>query len=222
MTESENKAENKPLPPKHDWYQTESDVYITLMLKNVPQDNVTVNFTETTVSATVKQASGIDYSMEIDLAHPINPDKCSCRALPSKIEIKMRKVEGFRWAALEGEGKPHDVKPAVKTDSGDGNATGAKSNVSSYPTSSTKGPKNWDKMAKDVEKEETDEKLEGDAAVNKLFRQIYSGASEDAQRAMIKSFYESGGTVLSTNWDEVGKEKVDIKPPDGMEFKKWQ
>lgn len=32
---------------------------------------------------------------------------------------------------------------------------------------------------------------------------------------------ESGGTVLSTNWKEVAKDKVDCKPPDGMEFKKW-
>jgi hypothetical protein len=37
------------------------------------------------VSATVKQASGTDYSLEIDLAHPINPDKCSFKALPSKV-----------------------------------------------------------------------------------------------------------------------------------------
>lgn len=33
---------------------------------------------------------------------------------------------------------------------------------------------------------------------------------------------ESGGTVLSTNWAEVGKEKVEVKPPDGMEFKKYE
>ena len=32
---------------------------------------------------------------------------------------------------------------------------------------------------------------------------------------------ESGGTVLSTNWDEISKEKVAVKPPDGMEWKKW-
>lgn len=32
---------------------------------------------------------------------------------------------------------------------------------------------------------------------------------------------ESGGSVLSTNWGEVGKDKVDVKPPDGMEWKKW-
>ena len=35
------------------------------------------------------------------------------------------------------------------------------------------------------------------------------------------SVQESGGTVLSTNWSEVGKSKIDVKPPDGMEFKKW-
>ena len=32
---------------------------------------------------------------------------------------------------------------------------------------------------------------------------------------------ESGGTVLSTNWKEVGEKQVDVKPPDGMEYKKW-
>lgn len=36
---------------------------------------------------------------------------------------------------------------------------------------------------------------------------------------MIKSFTESGGTVLSTNWDEVGAKKVDVRPPDGCEYK---
>ena len=33
---------------------------------------------------------------------------------------------------------------------------------------------------------------------------------------------ESGGTVLSTNWEEVGTKKVEMKPPDGMEFKKYE
>ena len=32
---------------------------------------------------------------------------------------------------------------------------------------------------------------------------------------------ESGGTTLSTNWSEVGSKKLDIKPPDGMEWKKY-
>uniref|UniRef100_A0A6V7JR83 SGS domain-containing protein n=1 Tax=Bracon brevicornis TaxID=1563983 RepID=A0A6V7JR83_9HYME len=32
---------------------------------------------------------------------------------------------------------------------------------------------------------------------------------------------ESGGTVLSTNWQEVSKSTVEKKPPDGMEWKDW-
>lgn len=32
---------------------------------------------------------------------------------------------------------------------------------------------------------------------------------------------ESGGTVLSTNWTDVGKRKVDMSPPDDVEFKKY-
>lgn len=93
--------------------------------------------------------------------------------------------------------------------------------VLNYPTSSTKGPKNWDKIAKDVEEEEKKEQLEGDAAVNKLFQQIYADSSDEVKRAMMKSYMESKGTVLSTNWKEVAKDKVECKPPDGMEFKKW-
>jgi suppressor of G2 allele of SKP1 len=33
---------------------------------------------------------------------------------------------------------------------------------------------------------------------------------------------ESGGTVLSTNWDDVKKVKVECKPPDSMEHKKYE
>jgi len=30
---------------------------------------------------------------------------------------------------------------------------------------------------------------------------------------MVKSYYESEGTALSTNWSEVGKGKVEARPP---------
>ena len=38
---------------------------------------------------------------------------------------------------------------------------------------------------------------------------------------MNKSFQESNGTVLSTNWSEIGKGFVKGQPPDGMEVRKY-
>ncbi|KAK6135125.1 hypothetical protein DH2020_031116 [Rehmannia glutinosa] len=88
-------------------------------------------------------------------------------------------------------------------------------------------------FSKDVAEKE--EKLDGDAALNKFFSDIYRDADEDTRRAMSKSFVvnhiflsganekvESNGTVLSTNWKEVGHKKVEGSPPDGMEVKKWE
>ena len=38
---------------------------------------------------------------------------------------------------------------------------------------------------------------------------------------MNKSFVESNGTVLSTNWNEVKTKPVKMEPPDGVEYKKY-
>ena len=93
-----------------------------------------------------------------------------------------------------------------------------------YPTSNKKKI-DWSTADKIVETE-LDAKPEGDEALNNLFKEIYGNANDETRRAMMKSFQTSGGTVLSTNWDEVKKADYEGKdrpsPPDGQEYRDWR
>lgn len=192
---------------RHDWYQTESQVIVTVMIKNVQKDGVHIHFAERELNVNVKLPSGEMYNLMLFLFHSIVPDQSTFKVLSTKIEIKMKKTEAIRWDKLEGQ-----ADNRLKHFTPD--------SMHKYPTSSHY-TRNWDKLVGEIKEEEKNEKLEGDAALNKLFQQIYSDGSDEVKRAMNKSFMESGGTVLSTNWLDVGKRKVDVNPPDDMEWKKF-
>jgi hypothetical protein len=57
-----------------------------------------------------------------------------------------------------------------------------------YPTSFKKQHRDWDKLESDVKAEEKDEKLDGEAGLQKFFQGLYGNLDEDARRAMNKSF----------------------------------
>ncbi|KFP22479.1 Suppressor of G2 allele of SKP1, partial [Egretta garzetta] len=194
--------------PRYDWYQTESQVIVTIMIKNAQKDDVSVQFSEKEMNASVRLPSGEDYNLKLVLLHSIVPEQSTFKVLSTKVEIKMKKPEAVRWEKLEGQGD----SPKLKQFTPDTQHL--------YPSSSHY-TRNWDKLVVEIKEEEKNEKLEGDAALNKLFQQIYSDGTDEVKRAMNKSFMESGGTVLSTNWSDVGKRKVEVNPPDDMEWKKF-
>ncbi|KAM9377826.1 protein SGT1 homolog [Pholidichthys leucotaenia] len=161
---------------------------------------------EKEISATINLPSGENYNLHLSLLHSILPQQSSFKILSTKVEINMKKTDAIRWEKLEGEGQQSNIKHF---------------DPHQYPLSSHPSSYKWDKMVVDISEEEKNEKLEGDAALNKLFQQIYADGSDEVKRAMNKSFMESDGTVLSTNWGDVGKKKVEMKPPDNVEFKKY-
>ncbi|CAG8654163.1 4722_t:CDS:10, partial [Acaulospora morrowiae] len=187
---------------RHEWFQNESFIIISIFIKNVKKETVDVYMADRSVSVTIKLPTGSDYSLELDpLAHEIDPKESKYEVLSTKVEIKLKKANvGIRWGVLEGE-------DSLVGSIGSTND----SSVLSYP-SSAKHAKNWDKLEKEISGEQ--EKPEGDAALNSLFQQLYRDADDDTKKAMMKSYTESNGTCLSTNWGEVSKGKVETKPPE--------
>uniref|UniRef100_A0A6M2DLT2 Putative suppressor of g2 allele of skp1 n=1 Tax=Xenopsylla cheopis TaxID=163159 RepID=A0A6M2DLT2_XENCH len=173
---------------KHDWYQTETHVIITILLKNVDEGKLRINYGSTSLVLKYEE-----HEFNFQLLNGIIPTSCSHKVTPSKVEIKLAKAIGLRWDKLEADA------------------------VLPQPVNPTKANEKWEQIAREFKEDDP----QGEAALNALFQKIYGESNEDVRRAMNKSFMESGGTVLSTNWNEVGKDKVEVRPPEGMEFKKW-
>ncbi|XP_048231012.1 protein SGT1 homolog A isoform X2 [Ricinus communis] len=198
---------------RHEYYQKPEEVIVTIFAKGIPAKNVTVDFGEQILSVTIDVPGEDAYHFQPRLFGKIVPDKSQYQVLSTKIEIRLAKAEVINWTSLEY--CKENIVPRKL------NAPSVGSQRPLYPSSKTRA-KDWDKLEAEVKKEEKDERLDGDAALNKMFRDIYQNADEDMRRAMMKSFVESSGTVLSTDWKEVGSKKVEGSAPEGMEMRKWE
>ncbi|KAI4247924.1 MAG: hypothetical protein LQ352_006054 [Teloschistes flavicans] len=225
---------------RHEWYQTHDNVVVSLFAKGIPKDKTNIDIQARSLTISFPLVTGSDYDFSLDpLYGTIDPTTSTAKVMGTKVDFTLKKMTaGEMWPMLESavaitdskneEGdKAQEVKPAMPA-----NLTTQSGPV--YPTSSKSGPKNWDKLADDLTKKKKKEKKDGEEGgddglddfeggdpVNGFFQQLYSRADPDTQRAMMKSYQESNGTALSTNWSEVGKGKVETQPPDGMEAKRW-
>ncbi|KAM3068893.1 Cochaperone protein [Clarireedia jacksonii] len=225
---------------RHEWYQSSSKVTVTIFAKGVPKDSAQVNIEEGQVEVSFPIGfTGTSYDFTASpLFDRIDPSQSKYNITPNKIEIELQKSKsGLKWSSLEGtepitststsEDKPSAIPAAIL------NQTAEK--APSYPTSSRKGPKDWDALATSAlrsEKKDSGDKAtaaggvdddddeEGDA-MNSFFKKLYKNADPDTKRAMMKSYQESNGTALSTDWNDVKKGPVETKPPEGLEAKKW-
>ncbi|BGP17726.1 hypothetical protein JCM10213_005307 [Rhodosporidiobolus nylandii] len=206
---------------RHEWYQTESAVVVSVFIRNVKEEDLKVELQERSVSLSVHLPTGSDVVFDLDpLAHAIDVGASTHRVLQPKIELTLKKKEGgIKWTKIEGE---DEAASAMAPAGENANPTHA------YPSSSRKRH-NWDAIVKesaaeDAEAEKAAQKgpnAGGDKALNELFQKLYADATDDQRRAMIKSYQESNGTALSTDWKDVSSRKVETRPPDSMVAKKW-
>jgi len=192
---------------RHEFYETDEVLTLSIFDKGADPEQVSVSFQP----RRLEYKHGEKELVLEPLKGQIDPEKSSYKVGKVKIEVKLAKMAHGRWGTLTGD------SPDI---------------LSSFPTPAPsaaprKQQKNWEGITsaileQDKSKSPTeDPNAGGDAAVNEFFQKLYQDADEDTRRAMLKSYQESGGTTLSTNWDEVGKSKVDVKPPEGSEWKKW-
>jgi suppressor of G2 allele of SKP1 len=160
----------------------------------------------------------------------IDPASSEFRITPHKIEINLHKrVPGLKWGALEGteaitsSADAADTKTTIPASV----LNPEQAKAPSYPTSARTGPKNWDSVASAALKGENkdgeplgDDDDDGDP-MEGFFKKLYKDADPDTRRAMMKSYQESNGTALSTNWADVKKGPVETVPPEGLVAKKW-
>ncbi|GAM28532.1 hypothetical protein SAMD00019534_117080 [Acytostelium subglobosum LB1] len=187
---------------KHEWYQTATHVTLTVYAKFVTAANSTIDLQDKSISISFMMATGSEYSLDIEFFDPIVPADSTTKYYSTKVEIVLKKSRAIRWENLEYTGVD---RPVGTVDTPQPKPAGVPSPYSSN--------KNWDAIDAGDDKE-------GDP-LNRVFQDIFSRGSEEQRRAMQKSFLESGGTVLSTNWQDVGKKTVKGAPPKGMEMHSW-
>ncbi|KAH0879986.1 hypothetical protein HID58_067380, partial [Brassica napus] len=136
------------------------------------------------------------YHLKLRLLRKIAVVKCRYEVISTKIKKSLLKAEIITWACLEhGKQLAVSMRPAYR--------------------SSTK-VKDYDKL-----EDEKDDKLEGDAALNKFFREIYLNSDED-MRILHNQQVESNGTVLSIDWKDVGAKKIECTLHDDLALKTWE
>jgi suppressor of G2 allele of SKP1 len=177
---------------RYDWFQSSKSCNVSLFIKNAPKDKVTVKFDSLKVDVEFPNEDGSRFEYSLGpLEHEIDGSKSSFRVFGTKIELEIVKATTSHWSSLVVA--PIDNSNKVQT-------------------------KNWEKLADQVL---STEEHQADDDPNAFFKQIFANADPDARRAMMKSYVESNGTALSTNWEDVKNRTVETMPPEGAESKKW-
>jgi suppressor of G2 allele of SKP1 len=178
-----------------EWYQSNAYVTIDVYAKNVDKNASSVDISESQLKARLARPENPDYVLAHDLYGPVVPAESGWSASKFKAEIRLKKAPGSGdWKSLAATGLERSASERARIS--------GEQKVSAV----VRSQKDWDAIA--------DKELEGDKDDDGpmgIFKTIYAGADEDARRAMMKSYTESGGKVLSTDWSDVKQRKVEYK-----------
>lgn len=85
----------------YDWYQTNTHVNINIMIKNLTESDVKVRLIDETLDVSCNLADGSEFKLHFNLFKSIFVNESSWTVTPSKLEIKLKKMDRKRWQSLE-------------------------------------------------------------------------------------------------------------------------
>lgn len=204
-----------PTCPKYHYYQNDKFMTIAILEPNLDSSKIEVRFSLDKLTVIV-QIRGKQFTVICGtLYNAVIASKCKVKYTDEKVLIKLKKKRQHEWNELFGSGAQSDDEEEDTTDIAAAAATAAVSETSttSIPTVDKSKLENrpysshrdWDAIERNLEREEQNEKPEGEGAFHKFLQDMYKGADEETRRAMIKSYQTSGGTHLVANWDQASK-----------------
>ncbi|EST06535.1 CS domain protein [Kalmanozyma brasiliensis GHG001] len=220
-TSGSSATADAPATPRYDFYQTDTVLTLSIFVKAASQESLQIDIAESSLYVkAISSITGSEYVLRIEpLFSTVDVTNSSYKVLSTKIDVVLHKAQpGLRWLSLKGASAQQSAIPVA-----------APTNISTQAAkpAAPRTKSKWDSFDPDAD----DDTAKGpagaaggggdEADINKFFQKLYADADPDTRRAMMKSYQESGGTTLSTDWSKVGKEEVRTHPPDGMEAKKW-
>ncbi|QLG74044.1 hypothetical protein HG535_0F05560 [Zygotorulaspora mrakii] len=213
-------AAQDPERLRTDWYQTTNTIVLSLFTVNLPQSKEAMHVSvspddKKSLEVAYQVAStGSEFQYSIELSHEVDPEVVKINVFTKKIELTLKKIEKLQWKILESSPQATEEDLASSKDVISQNRAVQNEGALDYPSSSTKHI-DWSKIDFDEEDDENS------GSADAFFQKIYADADPDTRRAMMKSFVESNGTALNTNWNDVSKSFVEPSPPEGMNLKHW-
>jgi len=214
LDDEDEKEVAQPKKPKVkiDWCQSDKLITLTLFIKGMKTEDVDIKCESKKIICNMTLPDGEKWDKEWFLWGTIKNKKMRMSVNKVKVEVVVPKKKRADWESLQD--KEHETEEE---------SVQRRGNVftEAIHQKDKRTVQYWNDLDKEMFKEEDEEKVPGQDALDKLFKQIYRDATPEKRRAMMKSYQTSGGTVLSTDWGEVSKTDYEknISPPDGMEVR---
>lgn len=188
-----------PVAPKDktrmEWYESKTHVNVEIYAKNMNKEESDIAIEDSRVSFQLKRPEMEDYVFEVDLHSTIVPDESTWNINRFKFEARLKKANSAeKWRSFDKDG---NMASRI-----------IQAGAEARRINDAQDAHNRE-LKKFTETELKDYKEDDSTAA--LFRTLYKDADEDMRRAMMKSYTESNGKVLSTNWEDVKKKKVEYE-----------